>query len=285
VAKLLQPLTQRLIQPLTFGLNDPKLYKPFAAPVVPAWVPTDLGASLKFWVTAGDHGQAGWTDDGAGLMSAVKDRVGNLSLTAITAERPTWGATSFNSAYPGLAFAGAQRLITTSLGTLPTGAVPGSVFMVVSQDFTPGGAGTHYLMAYGGGAPAVDRGLTRVLATSSRFRVSDGTTVSSEAVAVFDGAHIVSGSWAAAAETGRYDGADISQGPVAITLATGTARLALGARNGAAIGSGATINVSDMIITTTLTLLEHQKLEGWAAWSKGLVARLPAGHPYKSAAP
>jgi hypothetical protein len=36
---------------------------------------------------------------------------------------------------------------------------------------------------------------------------------------------------------------------------------------------------------TSYTTLEQQKAEGYLAWKWGLQANLPAGHPYKSAAP
>lgn len=40
-----------------------------------------------------------------------------------------------------------------------------------------------------------------------------------------------------------------------------------------------------LILSTALSSTNRQKLEGYLAWKWGIQGNLPAGHPYKSAAP
>jgi hypothetical protein len=91
------------------------------------WLPTDLGADLLAWYDVSDSGS--FTNDGGGLISQWNDLSGNaMHLTTSGAARPTYGATSFNTSYPGLLFSGSQTLNKSSFGGT-AGAVL-SVFMV-----------------------------------------------------------------------------------------------------------------------------------------------------------
>jgi hypothetical protein len=257
-----------------------------AAPVVP-WVPTDLGAALKFWVNADDHGTAGWTDDGAGLMSAVKDRVGNTPFTAATTERPTWSATSFNSAYAALAFDGvANAMVTTTMGAFVTGTTAGCMFLVLSNTSTV--AGARIAFAYGSGTAATSRNIQKGTAAAPvRMAVSDQQVALVDTVTLFTGPALAFGSWSGTTETGRLNGQDTTPASTTLTTTINTpaTRARLGALTGTTAASFWQGLIRHAIVTTALAALEIQKLEGWGAWDSGIQSVLPAGHPYKSAAP
>jgi hypothetical protein len=53
----------------------------------------------------------------------------------------------------------------------------------------------------------------------------------------------------------------------------------------AAFGAPVDNVCATVVINRLITAEERAKLEGWAAWAFNLVARLPANHPYKTAAP
>jgi hypothetical protein len=74
-----------------------------------------------------------------------------------------------------------------------------------------------------------------------------------------------------------------NNGTTPLTLTYG----AIGARsNGASASLGSNVDISEIILTASpLSTPDRQKLEGYLAWKWGLVANLPADHPYKSLPP
>ncbi len=246
------------------------------------WTPLALGTSLAAWWSADDHGTANMTDDGAGLISSWKDKVGAMDATAVTTARPTWAATSFNSAYAGLTFDGvANCLVSTTLTTLPTGATAGDMYVVCSPVTS---ATTLVLAQYGGTTASTTRRIHK--ASTDNAAVMD-TTVTGRNNIVTLGPHIIEGTWAGIVQDGYVDGAhmDVNAPAVIATLATGTTRLRLGANNGTSAAAFFAGVLRHIFITTTLTLVQRQRLEGWMAWDGGIPSNLPANHPYRFGRP
>lgn len=214
-----------------------------------AWTPYDLGPGcLAAWWSADDHGTARMTDDGSGLISSWSDRVTGLAVTGTTTARPTWTSTALNSAKAGLTFDGtANTLATTTLTALPTGAVAGEIWAVLSQSKAGSVSGNFAAMRYGGTTDGTFRGLGRVngAGNTNRARVAvDGTTAANildDGVQDFGGAagHVLRGQFSGTTLTGEMDGTTFSTSPASgvTTLATGTTRLRLGASTSGTAGN------------------------------------------------
>jgi hypothetical protein len=74
------------------------------------------------------------------------------------------------------------------------------------------------------------------------------------------------------------------------TTATNTVNFGSGVTKGlgASIGTSSTFDgqiAEVLVFNSALTTSDRQKIEGYLAWKYGLQGNLPAGHPYKSAAP
>jgi hypothetical protein len=84
--------------------------------------------------------------------------------------------------------------------------------------------------------------------------------------------------------TARANGAATTPASAVIAaLNTSTTRFVIGASS--SLTAFANVVVRHVFVTTTLTTLQRQQLEGWMAWDASLTGLLPAGHPYKSARP
>lgn len=214
-----------------------------------AWTPYDLGPGcLSAWWSADDHGTARMTDDGSGLISSWSDRVTGLAVTGTTTARPTWTSTALDSAKAGLTFDGtANTLATTTLTALPTGAVDGEIWAVLSQSKAGSVSGNFAAVRYGGTTDGTFRGLGRVngAGNTNRARVAvDGTTAANildDGVQDFGGAagHVLRGQFSGTTLTGEMDGTTFSTSPASgvTTLATGTTRLRLGASTSGTAGN------------------------------------------------
>lgn len=253
----------------------------------PNWDPYLLTPSiLKAWWSADDHGTGLMTDDGSGLISAWKDRIGGMSITAATTARATWSATAFNSSYSGLTFDGsANCYVSTTLASLPTGATGGEIFALVNQ--AAGTGAQHRIAHYGGNGAAVDRYISASSGNPTRFFISDNSTNLVDTSQNFSGNFIVGGYWSGTTEGARINGRDTSPATAGTaSLNTGTVRFRMGAHNSGSAGNFWRGVIRHLIITTTLTSAGRQKLEGWLAWDAALATTLlPSSHPYYSARP
>lgn len=248
----------------------------FRAPATPFNIGSGLVAE---WWSAQDIGLM--INDGAGLISNWISRVSGLAVTATTTARATYGATSFNTSYPGLTFDGtANCYVTTTLATLPTGATETWLWLVGTQ--TAGQ--TTNTGAYGStGANDVTIGGSAAF----KGRITDGTTVS-----VDGGSNVVSspfllcGQWVSTTQNGWVNGTALTTNPATITtINTGTTRLRIGAGNGVSASQFFGGVLSDFMVTKALSTLQRQQIEGYLAWNRGLVSVLPTNHPYKGAPP
>lgn len=246
------------------------------------WTPWNLGPALKAWWSADDHGTLRMVDDGAGLISSWTDRVSGIAVAGTTTARPTWASNSFNSAYAGLTFDGvANNLgLTPVPASIPTGAVAGNIFVLFSNVLVANGRILNY-GTDGGNA----RSLGTVSSGGARLSLTTELVSLTDTVTNFAGNHIAGAEWAGTTQSGWIDGTAITppSGTIA-TLATATGGLRMGGRSQGAtlLGKGV---FRHGFITTQLTTLQRQQLEGWLAWDVGLASLLPAGHPYKAARP
>lgn len=265
---------------LGLGLTSPAVIGGGAV-AAPPWTPLDLGAKLVAWWNAGD------TVNGA--VATWTDRVSSIATTATAGLEPISAATSFNGAYRGLTFDGTDDcLVATSFAALPSGATAGEIWAIANNTAAGASTGGKAIIRYGSGAAsATNRGLQRNSVTSvNRAQGTDGITNLTDTAIDFSGPHILGGWWSGTTEFGRIDGRDFSPASTTIaTLATTAGRLRLGAFNLTSASGFWQGIISDIFVTTALTGTEREKLEGWGAWNKELTARLPSGHPYKSAAP
>jgi hypothetical protein len=243
---------------------------------------TIYGSSLSAMWSAEEYRLM--TDDGAGLISNWKDRVSGLAVTATTTARATWGAASFNSAYPGLTFDGsANCYVATSFAALPTGATAGEIWAVGTAVSS---ANAGYCAAYGTSGAATDRSVRHGTASDTAV-ISDGSTASTgPASSPLTSPFILCGQWSGTAMTGFVNGNAFAGNPATIaTLNTGTTRLRIGALNGTSAASFfqgvlALVAVTSVVSSTA----QRQKMEGFLAWKYGLQTAagsfLPSGHPY-----
>jgi len=259
------------------------LWKPGGAGgAASTWSPLDLGTALRAWWNADDHGTVNMTDDGAGLISAWKDRISGVNLTATTTARPTWAASSFNTSYAGVTFNGTTNtLATTAFTALPTGATAGNIAIMVSQNSSAGPL--FFLFGYGqegihsrnvGGYPTGGIG---------HLNIGDSNTQLDDTSASFIGNHLAVGEWSGTTMRGWLDGSATNPAS-ASTISINTATSG-GCRIGSRMESATfffTGVVRHIFVTTVLTTLQRQQLEGWLAWDSGLQSLLPVGHPYKS---
>jgi hypothetical protein len=257
----------------------------------PAWSPYDIPRSvLRAWWNADDHGIAAFmTDDGAGLISSWTDRIGGLTLTGATTARPTWASGSFTNQDGGsnkaaVSFDGiANCLRGTTLTGLPASSTPGTIRAVAD----PGAsfATDRLLFMYGNSSNGQNRQLRRRGTASGDFaRASDGgATLSATSAVTWVASGQLSGSFDSTV-SGWLNGTVF--GPSSSgTLATTATRIAMGSDISTSAGTFSTVILRHAFVTTALTTLQRQQMEGWAAWDSGVVAKLPSDHPYKNAPP
>ncbi len=250
----------------------------------PAWTPfstLENSATLVGYWDAASYKFL--TDDGAGAISSWKDQKLLLSMAATTTARPTWSATSFNSAYPGMTCDGATDAPTTTTFTnLPTGSTPGDIF--VFANVTNTGAQQN-LVTYGNNAASTGRQIR--IAASGTASVSDNTAVLNNSGAI-TGIHLISAEWSGTTERGYQDGTEFPTSPMTIaTLNTGAVRTRFCSSNGAGAANFAAATFAFIVYTSgNLSTADRQRFEGFFWWSNGLAGSgLPLTHPYKYAPP
>jgi hypothetical protein len=250
---------------------------------------TALGSALKAWLTADDHGTARMTDDGSGLISSHTSKDGSaLTVTATTTARPTWTSNAISKpdggSVAGMTYDGvANTMTSTTLTNIPTGSTAGGIMVVGKQPAVA--ASVQNFAIYGGTAASTTRS-TQTSATGFAS-LSDNTTVLTDSHLKFLGPFVLSGNWSGTTETGRIQGLIFNPETTTIaTLATGTTRLRIGARNQVAADRFANVVIRHVFIYTTLTALQNLQLEGWAAWDMGWHRYiLPSTHPFRDRRP
>lgn len=249
-----------------------------------AWTPADLAVPPKIWI---DSDAAVWSGSNLASISAKGADAGAMTLTGT----PVKG-TALNS-HDVIRFSGSGKYLTRTLSAWGAG---GKAF-----------AFTVFKSLTAGSGPAVSGLFSQASGASSSagigFLLLDSY-----------GPSWYSSGWATGPFIEDYSGANATD-----RWGTSIGHIA-GFKLGSTIGewidgtahtpdgsstTGAFPNVSSqawnfgkswdgdgsvdlaqlMLFDYDLTTTDRQKLEGWAAWTFGLVSNLPIDHPYKSAAP
>lgn len=83
----------------------------------------------------------------------------------------------------------------------------------------------------------------------------------------------------------RFDGTDVSNPEQSYTSKMTSTTFKVFVDKNNSITSKLDGHLAEIVAFEDVTLATYQKVEGYAAWKWGLEGLLPAGHPYKSAAP
>jgi hypothetical protein len=212
------------------------------------------GAEVLAWTNAGS---GGGTNNATGSAGAV----------------PTWVSNQVNGK-PVLRFPSGSKML--SVPNVPVIASALS-YLVVTRH----AAASSYPMV-------VSDGTVELRCNSSSLfpEWSLGATYVTGTTSIVTGFwHILAGTFGSGTVTGFLDGTSFGTGSLA-SIPSGTRAIALGQRYGQAgiypfVGDLAAV----VIVTTTLTVADRQRLEGYFAWKYGIVANLPTNHPYKNDPP
>lgn len=187
--------------------------------------PYAITAKTVGWWTA----DAGVTSSG-GLVSSWVDRIASIDLTQSTdANKPSYSATGWNTAQPGLTFDGARGLSSANVpASFPTGANASEIWAVFDCTSTAAdGDITRDMVSYGGTSNGTYRSLLRASASSvNRLRARDGSVTSSNTAVDIAGRHYGRGSWTGSSQDVYPDGGAATS--AALTPATGTTRIRVG---------------------------------------------------------
>jgi hypothetical protein len=193
------------------------------------WTPAALGSSLLGYWDAEDS--SSFTQSG-GLVSSWRDKVAGYDVVQATGSlKPVYSATSFNSR-PGVTFDGVDDVLALQSVPFPIGAAPVEIWALVDQTAAGAVAGSKTIAAYGGGAAATDRRVSRLSNNPTnqiQAFIGDGAAgVSAVNAAVdFTGRHVtrfVIGATATRADIDGFEGA-----PSSVVPSTGSLRTTLGA--------------------------------------------------------
>jgi hypothetical protein len=233
------------------------------------WTPADLGSALVAWWHADDLAD--------GAVASWAPRAGSLTLAQATGSlQPVRAAASFNAAYAGVTFDGTDDYLTVEATTgLPTGTTAGEIWLVVDKGAA---VGNRVVLRYGGASAGQFRSVSL---SASVGTITDGTTPVSFTMATFA---IIGAFFGATQYGGRQNGTDLTPSGAA-TLNTLTTRTRMGSATGAGPGNYWQGTIRHALVTTTLTLADRERLEGYFAYNAGLQSVLPTDHPYKVTPP
>ncbi len=239
---------------------------------------------LPYWWNADDHASAElMTDDGAGLISSVRDRVGKVPVAATTTARPTWGST-WTGSRSSIVYDGVANTLTAAGGvpsTFPTGALPSTIVTVGYPTFV----GSTSLVSYG--AATANRRMIGQDATG-KLLVGDGNNSFAAGMcvigpSVWNYPAITVGLYGPTQVTAYQNGTIVGPSNTGV-LATVTTRFRHGSRSGPTADNfwgGAIRHI--LVFSTLLNTADRLWIEGWLAWDSGLQASLPSTHPYRNA--
>jgi hypothetical protein len=242
--------------------------------MVRPWIPSDLGSAVDVWVDTLDPTTYSLDNDGKALSWTSK--VGSVKL---------------------LAGSGRPRLVTMNGKPTFLGGEQYSYFKAeVELGVLPHETSDTTILFVGKGRNSYNPTIrlnnggstTRGVGTVDQHKVGlpKGGNDLYTNVPYADAGNIVIGSWTTGSTADAeawVDGVTVGERNVQNT-AVQVNRLEV--LMNADVGSDSRDYCAAVVILRrVLTVSERQQLEGWAAWSYDYVARLPANHPYKSAAP
>ena len=245
------------------------------------WTPTNISdGSLELWFDA----TTGVVTSGANVTSWT-DRVHNVSTTLRGTVAPTYTASLLNG-LPGITCAGTGGLANTSTGTtrsnfnndisaLVVMQITTNNFQTIYGAYIPGFGEPTFAFVPGPPVPIAIESIGIADSASSQT-----LALSTAAIAEWVAPAISGGSW-----TGVQPYINGTAGAVIPPMAMGA--FTQGGIEIFSDSSGGTPgNVHEIVVfNLQVGTTNRQLTEGYLAWKWGLQAGLPAGHPYKSAAP
>ena len=230
------------------------------------WTPAEI--STDFWVKS----DAGITES-SGAVSGWDDQSGaGLDLAQPSAwNQPAYGATSFNSAHPGVTFA-SDYLKSTTSGT-PT--ANRTYFFAID------------VVSYGLWKQLFDAGTNEVWSeySTTGWRWGTSGTASGDSNQSPTGPCIISLGFEDDGEMYINGTAVYSPTFTQSALSLDGSPMSLGARSDGAAGVTNTVLAEVFFTSAPASVATRQLCEGYLAHKYGLEGDLPAGHPWKSAAP
>jgi len=243
-----------------------------------AWTPASLGADLALWLDADDASTI--TLNGSNV-SQWDDKSGNTrhATQATAADQPTYTLSGLNGK-PVLTFSSDTLTINTS--GIPQ---PYNIFLLgrSNTNFVPffldGTTSANRVMMGHNPNATGDIGRAFIGSGSTFFLAPSGSSFAYNAPGILGG---------------EYNGTNSQMFANGSTVANGNAgstaiqSLLLGNRYVTASGGATFLNgyIGEfLVVSSTLSTADRQKLEGYLAHKWGLTANLPAGHPYKSTPP
>jgi len=251
-----------------------------------SFVPSELTAVKAWWDV--DYGV---TKNGSNLVSSWVDRiVGADAAQATDADKPTFKAAgSVDPSVLGdraciqLGNSTATWLQTASaVSGVPTGTDEMWLFSVVHIVSSVGFASM--VLGLGGaslsigvtGSSAPPAGNFAALQSVGAFSFNNGENILSDNA-------VIDAKFTTSAISGRVNGAASGSGSGFTTNAADI--LTIGARQFNPSGEYPTGYIGDQIVTSALTSVERDKIEGYLAWKYGAEGSLPITHPYRYSAP
>ena len=242
------------------------------------WTPSEL-TGLQLWLDASD---ATTITESSGSVSQWDDRSGNGKhvTQAIASAQPTYSATGLNG-LPTLSFDGADDTMATIAATMPTGNSARSMFVVYQPQVTSsshsiagqsltGTSNSWFMLQFRDDAVTGDpyfAGFANDLTDNQA-----PTTTAKIGAVTYDGTTV----------TLFKAGSQIAQGSKTLNTNTGIFRI------GSSSGNSEFANMlfsEAVVVDSSLSLADRQRVEGYLAHKWGLTADLPSNHPYKSSAP
>lgn len=233
-----------------------------------AWSPLDLGADLTAWYDADVATSV--TSDANGV-SQWDDRSGNgyHATQATNASKPSFASSR-------VSFDGGDWLdASVSIATLSR------CVALVGRDSTSSGSFVGQQSADGGwvfGWRLPDASNTRLFI--AKANISYIGEMANVAKATADADRILLGNTTATTWRMSRDG-NAETGTHSVTLDSGRL-MRIGSEEG---GRRITGSIREMVVASSLSAANQERLEGYLAWKWGMVGNLPAGHAYKSQKP
>lgn len=235
------------------------LRSPLRSPVRAAarFSPRDLGSDLLAWWDA--RVTSSLTLAAGSLVTTWTDVVGGLAPTQGTdANKPIYSAA-------GVTFDNTDVLVVAGVGSLPTGANPVSIWLVLNQPTAIADTTTYNIFTYGGGSGATSRSVRRLVASSvNRFNAlpstGAGTTSVTNTNVDFSGWHWVGCHIDADSTIAFIDGTSSTDTANALG-GTGTTRTSIGGTAGGAANYVGTIR--HILVTNNLSATMQPLLMRW----------------------
>lgn len=194
------------------------------------WTPLDLGASLyDMW----DAERAdSFSLSGAAVNAWASVKNGYSASQSISAAKPIYSATSFNSR-PGVTHDSADDELTfVGVGTFPVGATGSEIWSLSIQSALPADTGTRTILGYGGGSVNSSRSSRRTVVSGvnraqSGVGIGGSQATNTNLLVDLSGIKIVRSVFSGTEQRTDADGTPNT--PTAAVPATDTVRLRIGA--------------------------------------------------------